>query len=242
MHISLIGDFDANVTAHRAIPLALERAGDELGVEVRFTWHHTAKLGPNPERTLEASAGIWCVPASPYADTKAALAAIRFARERPRPFLGTCGGFQHALLEYAQNVLGVANAAHAEADQHATDPLITPLSCALVEQAGAVTLQAGSRLEAAYGTSSVVEEYHCSYGLARPNEWIFKDGPLRIVGRDNEGEVRAVELDGHPFFVATLFQPERAALANKTPPMVRAFVEAAAAPSRGAGQWHPWRM
>jgi CTP synthase (UTP-ammonia lyase) len=117
--------------------------------------------------------------------------------------------------------------AHAEVDPNATDPLITPLSCALVEQAGAVSLEAESRLETAYGTSSVVEEYHCSYGLARHNEWIFNGGPLRIVGRDNEGEVRAVELDGHPFFVATLFQPERAALKNKTPPLVRAFVKAA---------------
>ena len=107
VHISLIGDFDANVTAHRAIPDALNRAGDELGVEVRFTWRHTATLGLNPEQTLAATSGIWCVPASPYANTDAALAAIRFARESPRPFLGTCGGFQHALLEYARNVLGL---------------------------------------------------------------------------------------------------------------------------------------
>ncbi len=228
VHVALVGDFDANVPAHRAIPLALERAGDDVGVEVRCAWHHTAQLGPTPEQTLDASAGVWCVPASPYANTAAALAAIRFARERPRPFLGTCGGFQHALLEYAQNVLGIANAAHAELDPTAPDPLITPLSCALVEQAGAVSLAIGSRLWAAYGAATVVEEYHCRYGLAPRNERLFEAGPLRIVGRGGEGEVRAVEMDGHPFFVATLFQPERAALKGKTPPLVRAFIEAAA--------------
>ena len=85
VHVSLVGDFDSNVTAHRAIPLALKRAGDDLGVDVRFTWHHTAQLGSRPDATLEASSGIWCVPGSPYANAAAALAAIRFARERPRP-------------------------------------------------------------------------------------------------------------------------------------------------------------
>ena len=236
VHIALVGDFNANVTAHRAIPLALKRAGDDVGTDVRFTWHHTAQLGPKPERTLEGSSGVWCVPASPYADAAAALAAIRFARERPRPFLGTCGGFQHALLEYARNVLGMADAAHAELDPNAPDPLITPLSCALVEQAGAVSLAIGSRVAAAYGTTAVVEEYHCRYGLPPHNERLLQDGPLRIVGRGEEGEVRVVEMDGHPFFVATLFQPERAALQEKTPPLVRAFIEAAHAsgPSKKA--------
>ena len=228
VHVSLIGDFDANVTAHRAIPLALKRAGDDVGVEVSFTWHHTAQLGPRPERTLDATSGVWCVPGSPYANAAAALAAIRFARERPRPFLGTCGGFQHALLEYAQNVLGMANATHAELDPGALEPLITPLSCALVEQVGAVSFATGSRVAAAYGATAVVEEYHCRYGLAPRNERLLEKGPLRIVGRGDEGEVRAVEMEGHPFFVATLFQPERAALKEKTPPLVRSFVEAAA--------------
>jgi len=54
-------------------------------------------------------------------------------------------------------------------------------------------------------------------------------GPLRASALDAAGEVRAVELDSHPFFVATLFQPERKALEGNTPPLVLAFVEALAA-------------
>jgi CTP synthase (UTP-ammonia lyase) len=229
VQIALVGDFDANVTAHRAIPLALQSAGADAGVEVRFTWHHTAQLGSRLEPLLAASAGIWCVPGSPYADTAAALSAIRFARLRSRAFLGTCGGFQHALLEYAHSVLGMVGAAHAELDPNASDPLITPLSCALVEQVGEVSLVEGSQLARAYGATTALEEYRCRYGLAPRHKGILQNGPLRAVARDTEGQVRAVELDGHPFFVATLFQPERAALKGKTPPVVRAFVEAAAA-------------
>ena len=67
VEIALIGDYDAGVAAHRAIPLALERAGTEAGVDVRFTWRHTAQLGSRPEHALATSAGIWCVPGSPYA-------------------------------------------------------------------------------------------------------------------------------------------------------------------------------
>ncbi len=69
VHIALVGDFNAEVTAHRAIPLALQRAAADVGVDVRYTWHHTAELGPQPHRKLTAAAGVWCVPASPYADT-----------------------------------------------------------------------------------------------------------------------------------------------------------------------------
>ena len=62
-----------------------------------------------------------------------ALRAIRFARETPRPFLGTCGGFQHALIEYARSVLGWADADHAESAPGAGRAVVSPLSCALVE-------------------------------------------------------------------------------------------------------------
>jgi len=50
-----------------------------------------------------------------------ALRIIRYAREHDVPVLGTCGGYQHVVLEYACNVLGFADAAHAEYDPYASD-------------------------------------------------------------------------------------------------------------------------
>jgi len=201
---------------------------------MEFHWQHTSTLGPSLQTVLSSSHGIWCVPASTYADTAAALGAIRLARESRIPFLGTCGGFQHALLEYARNVLGKPESAHAELDPGVPDPLITQLSCALVEKAGNVSFQHDSRIARIYGACETVEEYHCSYGLSPSHEHLFAGGTLRIVGRDAQGEVRAVELLEHPFFVATLFQPERAALRGETPPLVRAFVAAASSTARAA--------
>jgi CTP synthase (UTP-ammonia lyase) len=229
IRIALIGDHDPAVTAHRAIPEALRLVCGELGLDGRWDWIHTASIQPDPAEQLAPYAGLWCVPASPYASTAGALAAIRWAREQRRPFLGTCGGFQHALIEYATAVWRLPHAAHAELEPDAPDPLIAPLACALVEQRGWVRLAPHSRIARAYGATDTVESYHCSYGLHPAHAGRLDDGPLRDTARDRAGEVRAVELDDHPFFVATLFQPERAALTGQPPPLVRAFVQAAAA-------------
>ena len=226
LRIALIGDYNAVAKAHQAIPRALRLAGEgEGGCE--WVWIHTSTLLADPSEQLADFQGVWSVPASPYANTRGALAAIRFARQTGRAFLGTCGGFQHALLEYAEAVWGVAQPAHAELDPAAIDPVITPLACALVEQSGEIYLEKGSRLAAIYGVDAATEDYHCRYGLSPAYSDRLTSGPLRISGRDAAGDVRAIELDGHPFFVATLFQPERSALAGRKHPLVSAFVAAA---------------
>ncbi|MFT3772600.1 MAG: CTP synthase [Minicystis sp.] len=224
--IGLIGDFDATVPAHQAIPVALRLAGDALALGVEVAWVPTDEIGD--ESRVSSFDGLWCVPASPYRSMNGALCAIRFAREHARPFLGTCGGFQHAVLEYARNVLGWADAEHAETAPDAARAVIAPLACALVETKGDVRLQRGSRIAAAYGTGEATEGYRCRYGLNPDFEAALVSGPLRVGARDAQGDVRAVELDGHPFFLATLFQPERAALEGQLPPVVAAFVRAAA--------------
>jgi len=226
VRVALVGDYDPAVTAHRAIPEALRLSGQRLGVAVDPTWTHTATLGPGVPQ-LADFAGIWCVPASPYANTDGALAAIRFARENGRPYLGTCGGFQHALLEYARNALGRAEAEHAETSPDAAMPLVSRLSCSLVEKRGRVNFVEGSRLRAIYGADHAEEGYHCNYGLNPDYESIFRDATLKVAARDKAGEVRAMELSGHPFFFVTLFQAERAALRGVEHPLVTAFVEAA---------------
>ena len=79
------------------------------------------------------------------------------------------------------------------------------------------------------GTFELEEGYHCRFGLdPRYRAW-FHGGPLRIVGEDPAGEPRAFELDGHPFFFGTAFQPERSALADRDHPLIVAFVRACAA-------------
>lgn len=225
--IGLVGDYKQTVPAHQAIPPALQFAAQALAIEVGFEWIPSEQV--DSAARLSGFDGLWCVPASPYRSEQGALLTIRHARENAIPFLGTCGGFQHVVLEYARNVLGWADAEHAETSPHAARAVIAPLECALVEVTGSVRLFAGTRIAATYGTSEATEGYRCRYGLNPEFRSELTAGPLRATADDETGEVRAVELDGHPFFVATLFQPERAALAGKAAPLVTAFVAACAA-------------
>lgn len=224
--IALIGDYSDSVVAHRAIPIALKLAVDRVQATVSWDWVHSRSIG-NVRDTLAGFAGIWCVPGSPYENTEGVLNAIRFARESERPFLGTCGGFQHALLEYAESAWGI-KAAHAESEPNAKDPVIAPLMCALVEVKGALHFAENSRLAKIYARESATEEYHCSFGLNPEYASRLENGPMRISARDDEGAVRAFELSSHPFYIGTLFQPERAALRDRLPPLVSAFVAAVA--------------
>jgi CTP synthase (UTP-ammonia lyase) len=229
IRIALVGDRDENVPAHQAIPVALNRVAEETGVDVQFQWLPTPAVAEGSQ--LQGFDGIWCVPASPYRDMNGALTAIRIAREQHIPFLGTCGGFQHALLEYARNCLGWADAEHAETAPESDHAIITPLSCSLVEAFAPIRLLHGSRIAEAYGAEETEERYQCRYGLRKELETQIFAGPLKVAGYDHDGEIRAIELEGHPFFVATLFQPERAALEGKNPPLVKAFVMACVASS-----------
>ena len=225
--VGLIGDYDPAVPAHRAIPIALQLAANALGQAVDFSWLPTEQI--HDQSTVSEMDGLWCVPASPYRSMEGALLAIQFAREQGVPFLGTCGGFQHAIIEYARNVLGWADADHAETSPDADRAVISLLSCSLVEKTDVVRFQPGSRIAAIYGCEEATEGYRCSYGLNAQLETELLSGSLCAVAHDTAGAIRAVELDNHPFFVATLFQPERAALKGRLPPLAKALVLAAAA-------------
>lgn len=224
LRIALIGDYDPQVTAHQAIPVALGLAAEHLRRPVDFQWLATDRI--LTETPLEHFDGFWCVPASPYKCEDGALRAIRFAREQQRPFLGTCGGFQHAVLEFSRNVLGWADAEHGETSPDASRSVLSPLTCSLVEAVDSIHLVPGSLIARAYETSEIREGYRCRYGVNPQFERELLTHELHAVGHDSAGDLRAIELQNHAFFVATLFQPERAALKGQLPSLVRAFVEA----------------
>jgi len=226
IRIALIGDHDPQVTAHQAIPVALGMVAEHTGLDVQFQWLATEQI--NADTPLHDIDGFWCVPASPYRDTQGALRGIRFAREQQRPFLGTCGGFQHAVLEYARNVLGWEDAEHGETSPNAARALLMPLTCSLVEAVDSIHLVEGSLIAKAYEKAEIREGYRCRYGVNPEFEQALLSQQLCAVGHDSSGDLRAVELREHPFFVATLFQPERAALKGRLPPLVSALIDACA--------------
>lgn len=223
--LALIGDFNTKVVAHGAIPLALELAAQTAGCPVTADWIGTDVITDAP-RQLTAYDAVWCVPGSPYRSMEGAIAAIRFARQTQRPFLGTCGGFQHALIEFARHVLHLADADHAESNPRATSPVITPLTCSLVGQHEPIRFQPGSQLHGIYQGRAAPEGYHCNYGVNPLFRDRLESAGLRFTGVDAANQIRAMELPSHPFFIGTLFQPERSALTGQSHPLIEAFVKA----------------
>lgn len=228
IRIGLIGEFKQEVTAHIAIPHALELASQDLAYQYEAEWLATSQLEQDTEQRLAGYQALWFVPNTPYASMEGALRAIKYAREHHVPTLGTCGGCQHMIIEYARNVLGMSEADHAEEHPDASVLLITPLACSNTEIITTCLLTPGSRVASIYGIQEVTEQYGtCNYG---PNAqfWpVLEQGGMHVTGVDKDGTARIIEIEQHPFFIGTLFQPERSALKRISHPLIKALLLAA---------------
>lgn len=228
IHIGLVGEFDPAVEAHIAIPQALELAAHDLASPFETTWLATSQLEQIPSQTLAGYQALWFVPNTPYASMDGALQALKYAREHHVPTLGTCGGCQYMIIEYARHVLGMLEADNAESNPDAAIQLIIPLACSRTALITTSFLTPGSRVAAIYGTNEVTEQYGtCNYG---PNAQFWpalEQGGMHVTGVDGDGDARIVEIDQHPFFIGTLFQPERSAFQKIVHPLVKAFLQAA---------------
>ena len=215
----IVGDRSDSLLAHNAVLRTMELAG----VGVGWRW---IRSGEVTDGLLAEAAGLWLVPGSPYESLEGALRTCRWAREHGIPFLGTCGGFQHAILEMAQHVCGLKKATHAELEPDSADCVVAPLACGLVEARGSVWFLPGSRLRGWVGSDRTEEGYHCRFGVNPAYRDRLEQAGFLFTAVDNAGEIRGGEWIGHPFFAGTLFQPERWALQGRVHPLVQAWIRA----------------
>jgi len=214
--LAVLGDRDLSHRTHRELDAELARM--PAGVEAAWL--------PSP-RAAEAAAAdaIWVAPGTPYADDDAVLAAIARAVEDGTPLLGTCGGFQYAVLALVRRA-GLA-ADHAESQPDAEDPLIAPLACSLYGEEREVTCVPGTRLAEICGTAPFTGFHFCGFGLAPGREADLEAAGAVIAARAPDAGIEGIELPGHPFFLATLFQPQVGALDGRPRhPLVAALIVA----------------
>lgn len=223
--LAILGEFTPSFAPHAATNAAIAHACAASGLDVRACWISTEAIDASLFTQFD---GIWVAPGSPYTNMAMTLWAIRMARENGVPCFGTCGGFQHIILEYARNVLGFADAQHAEYDPYASRLFISRLACSLVGREMELRFQPDSHVARIYGSTQTRERYYCNFGVAPDAVALLKNGPLRIVGSDAEGEVRVIELPSHPFFIGTLFVPQTLSTPEKPHPLVTAFLESVA--------------
>jgi CTP synthase (UTP-ammonia lyase) len=223
--IAILGEFDLEFPPHPATNAAIVHSCQQLGVEVRGVWLSTQDIHL---KSLKEYAGMWVAPGSPYKNLEKTLSAIRYARENRVPCFGTCGGFQHIVIEYARNVLGYRDAQHAEYDPYASTLFVSSLTCSLAGREMSLRFDPGSKVAQIYGALQVQENYYCNFGVNPDVVQLLKKGPMQFVGSDSEGEIRVLELPDHPFFVATLFVPQTRSQTDRPHPLVTAFLRAVA--------------
>lgn len=220
--LALLGEYDSKFPPHLATNAAIAHSANSIGELIEPEWVSTGDLD---QSLLERFAGIWIAPGSPYRDLEKTLWAIRIARENAIPCFGTCGGFQHIVLEYARNVLGYEDAQHAEYDPYASTLFVSSLACSLAGRTMELHFAPGSRVSTIYGSLRATEQYYCNFGVDPSKVAILESGPLRISGSDIEGEVRVIEDPGHPFFIGTLFVPQIRSTFEIPHPLVTAFLK-----------------
>ena len=221
--IAIIGEYNPTFPPHVSTNEAIEHSRSASGISVDGIWVSTEEIN---KTLFEHFSGIWVAPGSPYKNMDKTLWAIRYAREKGIACFGTCGGFQHMIIEYALNVLGFRDVGHAEYDPYASNLFITQLACSLAGREMELTFSPGSRVAEIYSATSATEEYYCNFGVNPDYVSILQGGPLKITGSDSEGEIRVIELPGHPFFLGTLFVPQARSTAKQPHPLVTAFMKA----------------
>jgi len=146
------------------------------------------------------------------------LEAIRYARTRQIPFFGICLGMQCAVIEYARNVCGLAEADSSEFNPATPHRVIYKLrELRGVEELGGTMrlgawtchLRPGSRAAQAYGSEIISERHRHRYEYNRDYEAMLTSAGLAITGSSPDGTyVEVVEIPGHPWFLACQFHPE----------------------------------
>lgn len=226
MKIGIIGEFNPGYYTHLALNKAFTHSADFLQKRFSLEWIPTDLLPEFFDKEILSLDGVLMSMGTPYSDMDSALKVIKYARENDVPLMAICGGFQHVLIEYARNVKSIENAEHEETSPGVENLLITSLSCTLVGKTENLRVtDKNSKLFQILETENFEGKYHCNYGLNKKFEEILFDETLvsTVVNEDNE--IRAIEIKGHKFFIATLFQHQLYSDEGNPSKLLTAFIE-----------------
>ncbi|MEG0807796.1 MAG: CTP synthase [Alistipes sp.] len=235
--IALVGKYTELPDAYKSICESFIHAGAMNDCKVKLTYINSEKVTPETVAAkLGKMAGIVVAPGFGNRGIEGKIEAVRFARENNIPFLGICLGMQCAVIEFARNVLGLAdaNSSEMEATPH-------PVIDLMEEQKGVTAkggtmrlgaypclLKKGSKVAAAYGKLTISERHRHRYEFN--NEYLgqFEAAGMQAVGINPETNlVEVVEVDNHPWFVGTQYHPEYKSTVLSPSPLFVAFVKAA---------------
>jgi CTP synthase (UTP-ammonia lyase) len=222
--IAILGDFNPAYHTHHALNDSVRRVVRKFSQDLQFDWISTDVVN---FRTAfnKLYCGLWIAPGSPYKDMQNVIDAIQHVRENNIPTFGNCGGFQHMIIEFARNVCSIHNADHEETNADAVEPVISKLACSLVQREEQLTVtNKDSILFSILKKESFTGKYFCSYGINEKYLPLLTSRGLKTTATSQDGYARSFEIDNHPFFLGTLFQPALTSTNDHIDPLILEFV------------------
>ena len=243
--IALVGKYVELKDSYKSIAEAFNHSGAANEVHVDIRWVHSEEIFPkNVEEKLGDVDGILVAPGFGSRGIDGKIEAIKFARENNIPFFGICLGMQMATIEFARNVLGLADAHSSEMKEYTKHPVI----CLMAEQKSVVNkggtmrlgsypckVVKGSKAYKAYGTERVDERHRHRFEFNNDYKEMFEKAGFKATGiNPDSGLVEIIEIENHPYFLAAQFHPEYKSTVMNPHPLFVSFVKAAMERKRSA--------
>jgi len=236
--IGLVGKYVQLHDAYISVVEALNHGGISNDTNVEIKWIDAENVTrDNSERILEDVDGILVPGGFGDRGIEGKIEAIRYARENKVPFLGICLGMQCAVIEYARNVVGLDGANSSEINPNTQYPVIDlmPEQKDVDEKGGTMRLGLypcklldSSNAYNAYDELNIYERHRHRYEFNNEYRKVLMENGLKLTGLSpDERLVEIVEIEEHPWFVATQFHPELKSRPNRPHPLFEKFIAAA---------------
>ena len=228
----LVGKYTSLQDSYISVVKSLQHAALSINRKLKLDWVEAEDLEPsnllnNPGKyhdawkKLVSGSGVIVPGGFGERGTEGKIAAVKWARENKIPFLGICLGLQIAVIEYSRNVCGLENANSTELDKETPHPVVIFMPEISKSHMGG-TMRLGSR-ETIFtpdseksitrqlygGVSKIYERHRHRYEVNPDYVQKLESNGMKFIGKDSKGERMIIlELDNHPFFVATQYHPE----------------------------------
>lgn len=239
VEIAICGKYTQLHDAYKSIMESFIHAGAESDCRVEIRWVDSEELEDrmSAQKTLEGVDGLLIPGGFGERGIEGKISAVRVAREEKIPFLGICLGMQCAVIEFARNVCGLAGANSSEFDEETKDPVIDLMAEQeeITDKGGTMRLgaypcriQSDTKTMDAYDQPNISERHRHRYEVNNAYRDILQDNGMKLSGLSPDGKlVEIIELEDHPWFIASQFHPELKSRINKAHPLFREFVRAA---------------
>ena len=244
VRIALVGKYVRMRDAYLSVAEALRHGGFDNEVRTVIDWIEAEDVTEDTaEQLLKEADGILVPGGFGERGVEGKILTAKYAREHDVPYLGICLGMQTAVIEFARDAAGIADACSGEFSDAGSKVIdLMPDQQGNIPKGGTMRLGAyecrladGGMLKGIYGAESVAERHRHRYEFNNAFRDVLTSKGLRLEGLSPDGRlVEAVSVPGCRFFVGVQYHPEFKSRPNKAHPLFAAFIKAASERARSA--------